>query len=210
MSKTTWHNPTTITPAQKYTCGYCGHLVASDRGYRGQADQYSFVHDGSAVYICPHCAEPTYIRYQRGQITKQIPGIRPGNAVRGLPDEVGRLYDEARTCTGVSSYTAAVMICRKILMHIAVEKGADKNQSFKEYVNYLDKKNYLPPNSKGWVDYIRTQGNEANHEIVPKEKHDAMQLIEFVEMLARFIYEFPVRVSRYSPQNDSEDPSEKK
>jgi hypothetical protein len=66
---------------------------------------------------------------------------------------------------GVNSFTSAVLTCRKLLMHIAVEKGAPTNQSFLQYVEYLEQNHYVPPGGKGWVDYIRTKGNEANHEI---------------------------------------------
>ena len=49
----------------------------------------------------------------------------------------------------------------------------------------------MPPNGKVWVDYIRQRGNEANHEIALMTQQDAEALITFVEMLLRFIYEFP-------------------
>ena len=59
---------------------------------------------------------------------------------------------------------------------------------------YLSDKNYVPPDGKGWVDYIRQKGNEANHEIVLMTKEDAEDLINFSEMLLRFVYEFPSKV----------------
>ena len=77
------------------------------------------------------------------------------------------------------------------LMNIAVSKGAKEGLSFQEYVNYLDSKRYTPPDSKEWVDHIRKKGNEATHEIALKTKNDAIELINFVEMLLKFIYEFP-------------------
>jgi len=76
-------------------------------------------------------------------------------------------------------------------MHIAVAEGANAGLSFLQYVEYLDNKNFVPPKGKGWVDYIRTKGNEANHEIKLMGTRDATALISFVEMLLRFIYEFP-------------------
>jgi hypothetical protein len=55
---------------------------------------------------------------------------------------------------------------------------------------------YVPPNGKAWVDHIRKKGNEANHEIVLMKKEDSQELISFVEMLLKFIYEFPNRVPK--------------
>jgi len=104
------------------------------------------------------------------------------------------LYAEARFCMTVNSFTSAVLTCRKLLMHIAVAKGAPTNKSFLEYVEYLSDKNYVPPDGKGWVDYIRTKGNEANHEIKIMSVDDAKDLITFSEMLLKFVYEFPAKV----------------
>jgi hypothetical protein len=58
---------------------------------------------------------------------------------------------------------------------------------------------YVPPNGKGWVDHIRKKGNEATHEILLMSKTDAEELITFVEMLLKFIYEFPSRIPPATP-----------
>ena len=94
----------------------------------------------------------------------------------------------------VSAFTSAVLACRKLLMNIAVAEGADEGKRFIEYVEYLADNGYVPPGGKGWVDHIRTQGNEATHEIAMKTEDEAKDLISFVEMLLKFIYEFPARV----------------
>lgn len=76
-------------------------------------------------------------------------------------------------------------------MHIAVAEGAEEGLSFVRYVEYLADKGYVPPHGIVWVDYIRKRGNEANHEITIMTYEDAKALVSFVEMLLRFIYEFP-------------------
>ena len=172
-----WSNVRTLA-SHKFVCGYCNEHVASDKGY---ADQL-----GRRIYICSHCELPNF--FSLGGI--QVPGIAPGNPVKGLPEDILSLYKEARQCASVSSYTASVMLCRKILMHIAVEKDAEENKSFKDYVDYLKEKHYLPPDSEEWVNHIREKGNEANHEITICTKEDAQNLIRLVEMLTKFIYEY--------------------
>ena len=116
------------------------------------------------------------------------------NDVTNIPDEIARLYKEARACTGVNSFTAAVLTCRKLIMHIAVDKGAEEGKRFIEYVNYLNNAGYVPPDGKDWVDHIRSKGNEANHEIVIMSKDDALDHIAFIEMLLKFFYRFPSRI----------------
>jgi hypothetical protein len=84
-------------------------------------------------------------------------------------------------------------------MNIAVAEGAPENLKFIEYVVYFSDHGYVPPNGKHWVDHIRKKGNEATHEIALMTEDDARELLGFVEMLLRFIYEFPKLV----PQPDS-------
>jgi len=79
-------------------------------------------------------------------------------------------------------------------MHIGVEEKAEENKTFLYYVEYLAEKGFVPPKGKIWVDYVRKKGNEANHEIALMSSADSTALITFVEMLLRFIYEFPAMV----------------
>jgi hypothetical protein len=176
-----WNKPQSMS-SKSFTCGYCGNVVASDKGYYKDAPD-------RGVYICPHCDKPSFVT---GSL--QIPGVAPGNEVGHLPKEVEELYKEARNSVAASCYTAAVLTCRKLLMNIAVAQGGDPGRSFVYYVEHLASQGYVPPNGKGWVDHIRRKGNEANHEIVLMSKSDAEELILFSEMLLKFVYEFPNRV----------------
>lgn len=181
-----WHNLMTIQP-RKFTCGFCGNIVASVQGWHTTENQ-------SFVYVCPNCGNPTLFS-ARGQ----VPGVAPGNDVTHLPKDVEALYREARLCVSVGSSTAAVLACRKLLMNIAVAQGAKEGEPFISYVDYLAKAGFVPPNGRGWVDHIRSKGNEANHEIKLMSQKDAEELISFVEMLLKFIYEFPSKVPSKSP-----------
>lgn len=176
-----WQNLTKLEPST-YTCGHCGKVVGPSEGY------YSDV-PYSRIYVCPFCHLPTYFDGDR-----QMPGPKFGSDVGGLPDDIAAIYQEARDCMSVSGYTAAVMLARKLLMNVAVGHGAAENLSFVTYVEYLADQGYVPPNGKAWVDRIRSKGNEANHEIRLMSKADAEEILSFVEMLLKFVYEFPSRV----------------
>lgn len=168
--------------SRAYTCGHCGNVVASAQGYTSNQTGYR-------IYACPHCTQPTYFTPD-----VQIPGVAPGNEVAELPSDIEALYKESRKCVADSSYTAAVLTCRKLLMNIGVAQGAKEGQRFIDYVEHLAANGYVPPNGQGWVDHIRKKGNEATHEIVLMAKEDAEELIVFTEMLLKFIYEFPSKV----------------
>jgi hypothetical protein len=169
--------------SKSFHCGYCGNKVASATGY------YHDKKPHLKIYLCPHCDQPSFFFLET-----QVPGVAPGNEVKHLPEQVEHLYHEARNCTSISAYTAAVLACRKLLMNIAVAQGAEENKKFIDYVDYLAGHGYVPPNGRGWVDHIRRKGNEATHEIIVMNKSDAEDLISFSEMLLKFIYEFPNRV----------------
>lgn len=149
------------------------------------------------IYICHHCWQPNYFDREG----KQFPGASVGKPVADVPEEsVQKLYDEARSCAGSGSYTASVLACRKLLMHIAVAKGAAPGLRFVEYVEFLAAKSYVPPEAKEWVDHIRDKGNEANHEINIMTKDEAEELIEFSEILLKVIFQFPAVAKRRGSQ----------
>lgn len=173
-----------------YRCGYCNMLVSSDRGYPLAKFPDGTGEQVGGNYICPNCNRTTFIT----PYNCQIPPPVMGNQVDHLPQDLELLYEEARRCTGQECYTGAVLLCRKIMMHIAVDCGAKAGLSFMKYVDYLADNSYVPPGSKAWVDHIRRKGNEANHEIVIMQKDDAENLVSFVEMLLRIVHEFPNRV----------------
>jgi hypothetical protein len=81
-------------------------------------------------------------------------------------------------------------------MNVAVSQGAVAGRSFKEYVDYLAEKGFVPPGGGDWVSRIREKGNDANHEILNMTREDAGELLEFLGLLLKFIYEFPARVAK--------------
>lgn len=188
--------------SRSYVCGHCGNHLASAKGYRAGEYADSSGRTVAYIYICHFCDQPTYFD-DNGD---QIPGAAFGRPVEHIPKEdVEPLYEEARNCMKVNAYTAAILCCRKLLMNIAVKQGAKEGLRFAEYVDYLADRGYLPPNGKKWVDVIRQKGNEATHEIAIMAREDAEELIEFSEMLLRFIYEYPTRIDRkiQQPQTNS-------
>lgn len=193
MKDTAWQNYASLRP-RTYTCGHsgCGREVGSDRGYFSIIPRIN--KQRGLIYICPVCQGPTLFDFFDESL--QIPGVPIGHDVEHLPAEIARLYDEVRRATSQEAFTVAVLGCRKLLMHITVEKGAGENLGFVEYVNYLEANHYAPPNSQPWVDKIRQKGNEANHEIKLMSGEDALEIINFIQMLLKFIYESPGKVSQ--------------
>lgn len=177
-------------PNQAFVCGFCNTRVSSIKGYKlGQLSDGSGPQIGG-VYVCPNCGGPVFFA-PNGH---SYPSPSLGNPVQHVPPDLYALYEEARRSSSQNCFTGAVLLCRKMLMNIAVQQGAAERLSFIEYVNYLADHGFIPPNGKHWVDHIRKKGNEATHEIALMAEQDARDLISFIEMLLRFIYEFPSMV----------------
>ncbi len=192
FEKYTWNEPERVSNVV-FKCGHCGNKVASNSGYPLMAPKsvgnMNGTRQNGGVYICPNCNVPSLeVPDTEGQM---IPPATPGNSVGGLPDEVRLLYNEARKCIAADSPTAATMLCRKLLVNVAVTEGAPHGQSFAQYVSYLETHNCIPRKGKDWVDKIRKLGNEANHEIQLIDFDDAIKALLFTEMLLRFLYELP-------------------
>jgi len=178
--------------AKRYVCSYCNVSTVSDQAFCRErpdlatADGRQYDH----VYICLGCNRPTYFPADGGQ----VPGNLPGDEVGNLPPDVEAIYVDARKAAQAGAFTACVLACRKVLMHVAVEQGAPVGSNFQACVNHLDTQRLIPPNAKGWVDKIRNRSNEANHQIVLMGESDAKLLIALSEMLLKIVYEYPAKV----------------
>lgn len=182
-----WYSTTELSN-RGWKCGYCGRDVGGNVGYRRGDGEYR------TIYICPHCENPTAFIVDECGAVEQYPGPVRGNEVEHLPDSISSIYGEVRRCIQYTAYTAAVLAMRKLLMHVAVEQGAEEGMRFVQYVDYLDENHWIPPNGRDWVDAIRKTGNEATHEIVIASENDANRLLDFVEMLLKLVYEFPAKL----------------
>ena len=179
-------------PSESYRCGYCGFDVSS---HEGLATSFK----SAFIRICGQCNCPTFF----SGTELQIPGPRPGNPLNKLPDDIEGLYEEARSSRAANAFTGTVMLCRKLLMNIAVEKGAPLGNNFQEYVQWLIDERYAPRGAEQWVDFIRKRANEANHEITLMNKDDADGILSLTEQLLRNVYELPGLVPT-SPESQSE------
>jgi hypothetical protein len=152
---------------------------------------------------CVNCKHPFVAR---GDVT--IPGAKPLEVPMGV-DGVERLaWNDVRECLSVGAYTAAVMMCRKLLLHIAVGHGLDpKNSSgrapsFMDAVKHLEKEELITKRMRRWVDRIKDVGNEANHEISPVDYETAMDVAKFTEQLLRLVYEMDAIMDASSPGSE--------
>lgn len=162
-------------------------------------------HDNTAAWLrCVSCRRPYVVN--NGELR---PSSKPLSIPTGLVGVELDAWKEARECLGVGAYTAAVMMCRKILFHMAVrEQMPPKNSkgkapTFVEVVKHLEDSGIFTARMRPWVDRIKDVGNEANHEIVPVSREAAMDVARFTEQLLRLAYEMDYLISAAQAENGS-------
>jgi hypothetical protein len=168
-------HPDTRTPDawQALGCAYCGN------GVSGLVVAYARLNDNSRVYWlqCTLCGEGS---------VKHNGVVRPGSlfgpSLTGLPAEIAAAYEEIRHCMSVGAFVAAELVCRKVLMHVAVEKGDQPNRSFAQYIDFLAEHGYVTPPMERWVQLIRTRGNEATGTFERRAKKLGLPRIRFHDL----------------------------
>jgi len=182
MTKLTgeWFNEQNMQP-REYTCGFCGMLVSSSKGWGHRSDVAKY-----RIAICPNCVKPTFF-----DDAMQVPAPQCCKNVKHLPDDIASLFDEAQGSYAANAFTGSVLLSRKLLMNVAVNNGAKEGESFQAYVDFLASKGIVPSGGKTWVDKVRTKGNEATHQVERRTQKEALLLLRFLEMILRTQYEYP-------------------
>ncbi len=183
-----WNNPNEIGTgvAHNFECGHCGSTAGPSRGYNFAPT--ASVHE-AILLICPVCNRPSFLASGLGE---QTPGPLPGQAVDGIDDvDVAALYTEAQRAISVGAPSAAVLVSRKILMHLAVSNGAKENQGFTYYAQFLSDEGVVGKPFADVLEHIKDQGNKENHELEVRSQEDAALILKLVEFLLRSVYELP-------------------
>jgi Domain of unknown function (DUF4145) len=189
-------------PTFPITCGNCGnrvgaevvHLIGhTEAALQSSQFRISQVMNAPMWLLCPSCGEPsvrTSNAKGRGPIV--YPGALPSQDVPHMPADVAAAWQEARLAHGVGAYTAAEIMCRKILMHIAVDvAGSPPGKTFVEYVNHLESQGYILVGLKPVVDQVRARGNKANHELPASTEQESLTTLKITEHLLAGIYDLP-------------------
>lgn len=191
--------------AHSFQCGYCGLHVSSSHGttaeHSGPSGRGILRYRTGVLLVCPSCNRPSFLAGDG----KQYPAPLTGQHLEGLPDDVASLHGEVRRAISVGAFTAAVLTARKLLMHIAVDKGAEPNLRFVKYVMYLRDEHWIPPNGT-WLEYILSRSNEENHEIVIATREVAEKLLGLTEHLLRSVYILPSMAPMLSTDGDVSPP----
>lgn len=181
---------------RKYVCGWCGCSVSTSVGlckaeewYAPSAPPWHRQRRSSNIRACPECWYATTFVGEK----HQLPAPRLGENLDASDksDDVNMivaLYDEARIALSQDASSCAVLMFRKLLMHIAVEQGAKEDLRFVDYVKHLKNENVVGRPQHALVDRIKDDGNEENHEITRASPEHAKDLLNLVTLLIQSVY----------------------
>lgn len=199
------------TKKKNFQCGHCGKSVCTEIGITAKVNQIyndtdffqmvnALINRGRVIgiYICPNCQKPTFI--DEIICRKQIPLPKRDNNLKNIPLEISKVYQEALDAYSAGAFTGTTLLCRKLLMNIAIELGAKENKQFKDYVDFLNEKHYISPRSHNWVDEIRKIGNTAAHKLDLNTKEEAEKDLIFCEMILKSNYEYPNEINNKNKQ----------
>ena len=166
-----------VLEGHQYKCGHCGTVV------RGAVCATALPEFNTLWLLCLACGKGSV---KNDDVMLPPPQSLP--TIEGLPDDINGLYDEARASFDAYAYTGCEMLCRKILMNAAVDKGAKENKTFQYYVDYLRRNEYVIPPLKEMAAKIREYGNKSTHEIDSSSPDRAELTLRFTWRILDTIY----------------------
>lgn len=178
-----------------YTCVGCGRDVSG-----AIVAERHYGYEDVKWLQCPICGEGA-VQRKDGCV---YPGKVFGPVIEGLPRSVSDGYEEARNCMSVNAFTACELICRTILMYVAVEKGAKENETFVSYIDYLENKGFITPPMKEWVGLIKEHGGKAAHLLEGTDEKRAESTVMFTAELLRLVYEMDFMAKKYTKKKNGE------
>ena len=154
--------------------------------------------EGTAISLskCLKCGRPfltqenfKYIEeHSFGDDALQLYPFADNAALKNAPDIVIRPYKEAMKCYRAQAYEPCVMMCRKGIEAICVDKGEAKGDLYTRLKNLRDKKG-LEETFYTWANELRLIGNDGahSHDVII-EQQDAKDSLDFFDALITYLY----------------------
>lgn len=120
-----------------------------------------------------------------------------------VPDHIAEDASEAYVCFSVGAIKASVVMARRAVQAMAVNKGATPKKTLFAQIDELAEKEVITPSMKDVAHEIRLTGNEGAHvDAEPVEpladltSDEAEDVLAFMDTLLEHVYQVPARVER--------------
>lgn len=114
-----------------------------------------------------------------------------------IPEAIQNILREAKISFSAQCYRASAVMSRRTLEAITVDKGENQGVLANRIKNLIAK-GILDKNLGDWATEIRLLGNSGAHfdPINDIQKHDAEQIILFIEELIKYVYVMPSEIAK--------------
>lgn len=188
-------------------CTQCNSIVETEVIHNYHIEEHSNedLHGGGVLVKlsrCLRCRNPflseidySYIEdnYWESSNIQLYPNTE-NEAIKNCPKIVINPYQEALKCYRAHAYDACVIMCRKGIEAICIDKGEEKGNLVTKLKN-LKEKGILEGTLFKWTDELRLIGNDGAHsheQIVTQQ--DAKDALDFFDALITYLYHL---VSQY-------------
>jgi hypothetical protein len=146
---------------------------------------------------CPKCLSVFFIedRFSEGpgeyfeyQDTRVLYPIVSAINEEGIPDNVISSYKEAVQCYSAGLYDSCVIMCGKCLHAICNEFGVSSKKPLNTQLGELHKSGHIDQRIFQWAEQLRLIRNEGAHSPGPIDRLDALDSIEFLELVMNYLF----------------------
>ncbi|WP_460798691.1 DUF4145 domain-containing protein [Nocardioides pacificus] len=122
---------------------------------------------------------------------------QPRHLGAAVPDTLRRCLEEARACLSAKAYTASVIMYRRALELLAVDRGV-KVRNLAEALKKLQEQGEIDQRLYEWADELRLAGNHAAHEVHDGVSPvDAKDTNDLTEAIIDYVYVFQARYEAF-------------
>lgn len=149
-------------------CPRCGHLVRAipQTSPIYHISEYSDTH-AYLVVRCPrHLCDLAFVIYDRlnrhVQKVFPYPDSEASDFHKSIPENIRKDFAEARKCWFADANKGVVVLCRRVLQLVAIDKGA-KGDELADQINYLFSESLITRSLHDAANEIRYFGNFGAH-----------------------------------------------
>lgn len=192
-------------------CPDCNSIVETNIIHQYSFDisqTYEYVFQGtrSILSSCINCERPFLFKQDYHDIEGEFNGHeliqlypdKDSEFIPNAPKTVLRSYKESQKCFQANAYDACVVMCRKGIEAICIDKGEKKGNLITKLKNLKDK-GILENTFYDWSNKLREVGNYGahshEHEI---SKQEAKDTLDFFEVLITYLYHLVDKYNKFS------------
>jgi len=151
---------------------------------------------------CSHCLDATLLVSMdtgHDQYDSEVPVYppQPKHLTAAVPETLRHCLEEARSCLSARAYTASVIMYRRSLELLAVERGVQV-RNLAEALKRLRDLGEIDQRLYEWADELRLAGNHAAHEVHEGVSPvDAKDINDLTEAIIDYVFVFQARYEAF-------------